>query len=442
MSHGRLTGIIIVLLTAAFGPPVADACFCAPVCKGAATADAIFEATVASIETRSFPIPDGKAMRSERVVSLQDVRAWRGDVADTIVTGMGGGDCGYHFQVGVRYVVVGHRNQGDSRIQTGICSMTRPLAEAGSFREYVDSLSTPSRGGHLWGRVASGRVVTTRALPPVTIADAIVGARVSLSGPVGRAVTTGADGWFSALGLPPGDYAIDVALPRGAEALGSIEGVTVKLDGAYACAALDLRTRATGVVEGTVVDEGGLPVAGFLVYLQPVGYRVFGPYPPNAAVARGEVTDANGRYRFTDVPPGRYVTGSSIMVGPTTREPFAVTYGLTSSGDTELVLEQPGASLTVEPFVLRRLTPRGVTGRVTWSDGTPAAGVTVGAAAIGERGTIPAVSSTTAGDLGGFALALFEGARFEITVSRERRVIHRSEIVVTDERLVITVPMP
>lgn len=440
MRRGRLTGVMLVLLTLVFGLSDADACFCGPNCTAAAEADAIFEATVTSIEHQRRRNPNGSYSEGERIVHLADVRGWRGGTATAVRTG---GGCGYPFQVGTRYVIVASPDEKDGQMRPTICSMTGPLADAGAFREYVDSLSSPSRGGHLWGRVARARVIPySRTEPPMTIADPIVGARVSLTGPTSRTIETGADGRFNVPALPSGKYTVDVALPSGQPALGTIGSQTIALDGGYACAALDLWTRAAGVVEGTVTDEDGRPVTGFLVYLQPVGFRVFGPHRPNSVTAMGEQTDAGGRYRFTNVPPGRYLTGSSIMVGPTSREPFAVTYGRTSAGDMELVLEEGGASLSVEPIVLRRLTSRRVAGRVMWSDGQPAAGLTIGAAAVGERGTIPAVQSTTIGDRGGFTLPLFDGARFEMTVSRERRVIHRSQLVVSDEPIVITLPIP
>jgi hypothetical protein len=47
----------------------------------------------------------------------------------TIETGLGGGDCGYHFERGLEYIVYGYKGPGGG-LFTGICSPTRPIAEA------------------------------------------------------------------------------------------------------------------------------------------------------------------------------------------------------------------------------------------------------------------------------------------------------------------------
>lgn len=433
----RVLRVVVVLLVSTWRPAVAEACFCAPDCAAVATSGAIFEATVASIESGRRANADGSYAELAKTVRLKDVRAWRGEAPNLVMTGRD--SCGYEFRVGTRYVIVASRDGQDGQFWPTSCSMTRPLADAGSFREYVDRLAEPANGTHVWGRVASASVVTLKS-GPHTVATPIVGARVVLDGPTPVTLETDAEGRFSRRALPAGDYSVAVELPRGAEQLGAVSPRAIVLRDENPCVALELWTEASGVVEGTVVDDAGQPVAGYLVYLKPVGYSVYGPRVPNAAVAQGQSTDAAGRYRFTTVAPGRYEIGSSIMFGPTEQEPYALSYGRTASGDTEIVMDR--APVPVDPIVLRRLTPRRVTGRVLWADGQPVAGLTVGAAPVGERGPIRAVTSTTIGDAGGFKLPVFDGARYEFTITRARRVIHRSEIVVTNAPLVITVPVP
>ena len=47
-----------------------------------------------------------------------------------IVTGMGGGDCGYHFKDGERYVVYTIRSGRDkSRLYSGACNRIKSVAE-------------------------------------------------------------------------------------------------------------------------------------------------------------------------------------------------------------------------------------------------------------------------------------------------------------------------
>ena len=65
----------------------------------------------------------------------------------------GGGDCGYPFQTGTEYVIYAYKNS-DGRLETGICSRTRPLAEAGDDVAYFHSMASAPATGTL--RVQTG----------------------------------------------------------------------------------------------------------------------------------------------------------------------------------------------------------------------------------------------------------------------------------------------
>jgi hypothetical protein len=53
-----------------------------------------------------------------------------------ILAGYGGGDCGYGFQIGLEYVIYAYNNSA-GRLETGICTRTRPLAEAAEDVKYI-----------------------------------------------------------------------------------------------------------------------------------------------------------------------------------------------------------------------------------------------------------------------------------------------------------------
>ena len=122
-------------------------------CVGAVTpadalqrADAVFSGRVVSV--REVVLSDGEPLRrwTQRAVTLKVDRAWKGLESDlvTVVTGMGGGDCGYTFARGRRYLVyangLGEERQG--ALSTGICDRTRPLAQAA---EDLRVLGTPAQ---------------------------------------------------------------------------------------------------------------------------------------------------------------------------------------------------------------------------------------------------------------------------------------------------------
>ena len=66
-------------------------------------------------------------------------RSWKGDSVETlsVLTGYGGGDCGYGFEIGEKYLVYAYSSEGS--LNANICSRTTPLANA---QEDLDTLGT------------------------------------------------------------------------------------------------------------------------------------------------------------------------------------------------------------------------------------------------------------------------------------------------------------
>src|SRR5262245_4143530 len=125
---GRLRAIgAVTVATAAIGLSArpAAACSCmpsGPPCQAYFQTDVVFVGTVRSITVRKVPLESIDRIIDQRAVHLTIERAVRG-VQETEVdvnTGSGGGDCGYDFKVGERYVVYGYRGK-DGSLGTGIC---------------------------------------------------------------------------------------------------------------------------------------------------------------------------------------------------------------------------------------------------------------------------------------------------------------------------------
>lgn len=86
-------------------------------------ARAVFSGKV--IEVRDDP------ETSSVVVRLKVERVWKGSppAEVRVVTGRGGGDCGYRFEVGESYLVYAH-SAGAGGLGTNICQRTARLSEA------------------------------------------------------------------------------------------------------------------------------------------------------------------------------------------------------------------------------------------------------------------------------------------------------------------------
>src|SRR5688572_20455358 len=136
MRHiGILTGVCVVfailLLT-----ETTVACSCVsspsgnPPCQSFWNTPVVFSGRVAAIspeETKAGSSGFFRRLQVRFAVST----AHRGNVSGfvDIVTGQGGGDCGYRFEVNEHYLVYASKRE-DGVLSTGICSPTKKLAEA------------------------------------------------------------------------------------------------------------------------------------------------------------------------------------------------------------------------------------------------------------------------------------------------------------------------
>ena len=105
--------------------------------------DAVFVGSVTSVRDTVVPLfPESP--RSEIRVRLAVValdQSWKGPASTSLViwTGAGGGDCGYPFEVGRRYLIFALATDS-SRLSAHSCSLTQLLDGAG---KYVRALGTP-----------------------------------------------------------------------------------------------------------------------------------------------------------------------------------------------------------------------------------------------------------------------------------------------------------
>src|SRR5258708_4146563 len=110
-----------------------------------------------------LPIPAQRQGSTPRLPRpLRTVRIQVGDVLSgvdasqkdiEILTGTGGGDCGYEFQIGVDYVVYAFKN-AEGQLETNICSRTRALTEAAEDVEYFHAMANAPKTGEI--RIRTG----------------------------------------------------------------------------------------------------------------------------------------------------------------------------------------------------------------------------------------------------------------------------------------------
>jgi len=208
------TALLLALMAWALLPLSALACDCgyagAP-CKAFANTPTVFAGRVARILTINRKTQAGDDFK-DRLVFFGVERSYRGWQTNSaeVVTGWGGGDCGYDFREGVRYLVYAYPYAETGKLYTGICQRTRPLSEAAEDLEYLDKKDDPSHGAGIEGMIEE--------LDPkkrIEVIGGIEGMPVLLDGPSGRQkVISQKDGRFQLWGLKPGSYNVTAMLPK------------------------------------------------------------------------------------------------------------------------------------------------------------------------------------------------------------------------------------
>jgi hypothetical protein len=130
---------LMALLGALWPAPACGAGFCdcvmpRPVAEEREASAAVFAGTVLGSRDTTIAF-DGRPYWM-RAVTFRVDRAWKGVDAETatVLTGSGGGDCGYGFEAGKPYLVYAGRWRGEAGapLATSICTRTGALSLAGS----------------------------------------------------------------------------------------------------------------------------------------------------------------------------------------------------------------------------------------------------------------------------------------------------------------------
>lgn len=197
----------------------AQACRCssaaAPPCQAYWRADAVFVAAVKSKIVVTTEI-DNETKRMEQRVAVKFLvdEVYRGMLGGSdveILTGMGGGDCGYSFEKGKRYLV--YAQEYHNKLHTGICSRTRLLTEAKADLMYFQNLPPEGAGASIQVKVVKRSPPTKQGGPYEIIP--MQGVRVTAEGAdkllEGR---TNSSGQFEFKHLPPGKYKVKSEIPQ------------------------------------------------------------------------------------------------------------------------------------------------------------------------------------------------------------------------------------
>lgn len=320
----------------------------------------------------------------------------------TIETGLGGGDCGYDFKEGERYLVYAYENKG--RIITTICSRTRPLSKA---LDDIAILRESKAGGKAVSRVF-GQIVLLRETESDYAVSPIESAQIRLKEDGKQVATTTSElnGRFGFTRVKPGRYELE-AIYRNQ----FTKSTTVNVGGTgdSTCIETNYYFKLGSRITGTVTDETGKPIARI---------RVIAAYFKKTDDEKEwswfeGYSDKNGRFEIEGLSNGIYTLGVNFD-GPTKKEfPFPPTYfpGVHDSKQAKrIILAEEKSYDSYDLKLSPRLIPRAISGVVLFPNGRPAIGTMV---KLKEITTNWVMDETEVDSNGRFSLSAFEGYDFD-----------------------------
>jgi 5-hydroxyisourate hydrolase-like protein (transthyretin family) len=383
-----------------------EACSCitgAPICETFWKTPVVFSGEVVDIS--DAPEPIGDVLFGRRVVKFRVEKSWRGDVAGELEvrTGTGGGDCGYNFERGVKYLV--YANVRDGRLSTGICNRTKPLAEAGEDLAYLATAFERSVTGRIFGRVTFHRATPDDPVTPLS------GYAVTLSADNKTwKTTTDRDGRYEFKDVLTGRYEVQVATAPTERARGNNK---VELVDPRGCAAADFWVAFDGRIAARLVNANGQPAVGYRLEVISLEALEANRIPRSWPAPTG----ADGRAEIAELAPDRYLLAIGLTQGASAQQPHGTLYfpGVRDPAAAQVIDLGPGERIDLGDFVLTPpLRTERITGVVQWADGSPAADIDVNLQNVrGGRALHNSHAKTDA--QGRFDLPAFLGEEYKIT---------------------------
>lgn len=438
---------IFAILTACWMsfPSISHACTCesiGPPCQSFWATPVVFSARAVDVKVVAKEVgkkgSGGFTMHVE--VRFAVSAEYRGSVGPTVelVTGAGGGDCGYNFEQGREYLVYAHRG-ADGVLSTGICTPTKALEDAVEDLQFIGSLAIAKPVGSVSGRISEYKNHRSNGAwqpnPP------IANLTVELTAKDGRVVTTTNEiGDFRFADLSAGEYELGFSAPEGFAPTTTKAKIRIPEKG---CVVKDFAVSRETSVSGRITDADGSPVTKIFAELVPIE-QINERYKRDSHVAE---IDKNGRFELRFVAPGSYYLGvrlkSSVLKHGYPRTFYPGTQLL---GSAVVIIIREGQTLKDLDFQLpKRFAERKVQGIVTFPEGQPVADAYVLVEEVGLGDAEGTRSDTT----GRFTLKLFEGLSYKIRAyvtleSGGQRHAHSVEVgpkgPVTNLKIVISEP--
>lgn len=173
------------------------------------------------------------------------------------------------------------------------------------------------------------------------------------------------------------------------------------------------RVRIAPTIEGKLIKKNLRPVPYTELEIVPLDMDSV----PNDSRYVG-VSDTFGKFRFVDVPPGKYTLSINFGEKPTFLSPFSTYfYPGTASRDEATVFTIDG-STKIRDIVFKlqtELTKNPIVGQITWPDGKPVQGAVIACRDV-EFDVRNDFGSVRSDQKGMFTLEAFVGRRYQLGI--------------------------
>lgn len=383
MSRGRgLHGVLVLLLLLSpLGQRMAEACFCGVIqpCEAIAWADVVF---VGRVVENAQEKADGNLLWNVSRLSVTKtlvgtlgpsvtmVPLGRPDPEDVTASlhqaphlWTGRNSCDYGFAVGKEYLVYARRAP-NGRWTTGLCSGTKPIAEAAADLEY---LANHRNGAPRSLQVSIHRIERDQTLRDKTKGVSAAGIPVVITGrSTNITVKTNAEGKVG-VQLPSGDFTIRPLVSDKTRVSGGPQRVFLPAQG---CVPVMFQLISNGRIEGRVIREDGSAVR--LVAVGVIPTDVNSRHISDTLAPRA-VTDDRGRFHIEGILPGSYLLAVNPRVRFATQLLYATTYfpGVSERKDARVIEIGDGQRITDATIRVTSMPESTIAGRVVFEDGRP-----------------------------------------------------------------------
>ena len=415
----RIVPLFFAFAAAMLSADAARACSCIrenPPCQEFGSSRAVFVGKVTGSKLREeVANPDGsKTVYDVGEIYFKVEEPFSGVKSPTAVifSGTGGGDCGYWFKRGERYLVYAYGDTPD-KLHTNICTRTAPLAEADEDLAFLRNLPRKGVGARIYGSVAAALKDPAstdwrkrQPLPGVTVK--VEGRRRTYD------AVTDAEGNYELTGLEAGIYKVRPVLP---DYYYSDEYSTREFEVSdRGCVRRDFFAQNKSLISGRVVDPEGRGLPKVMVELMPVGGSDSADWRRHDT----DFADEQGNFELERIAPGRYLLGINIGSVPDAGAPYPRTFypGVTDRAQATVIevgwgRQFKGMNIQLPPRLIE-YTVRGV---VVWPDGRPAAKATVYVEDVKHPGWCVNGCGSETDALGQFTLRGFAGHTYRVNAN-------------------------